>query len=208
MSDERFYIGFLFRFFHLVVAPVIYHRAAHQHDSAIYDEYPDMYLHVIRMLYKDYLPVRNYIYSGHNWSWRFGWTILYRLSFPILSSGRSTSHIPSRRTSAFSAGIAIYDEYPDMYLHVIRMLYKDYLPVRNYIYSGRITAFHGLGDSDERFYIGFLFRFFHLVVAPVIYHRMDDLAGHAFSRYCYLRRISGYVPPCHPNAVQGLNDSI
>lgn len=35
-----------------------------------------------------------------------------------------------------SAGIAIYDEYPDMYNHVINMLYKDYIPVRNFIYSG------------------------------------------------------------------------
>lgn len=35
-----------------------------------------------------------------------------------------------------SAGIAIYDEYPDMYNHVITMLYKDYIPVRNFIYSG------------------------------------------------------------------------
>ncbi len=36
-----------------------------------------------------------------------------------------------------SAGIAIYDEYPDMYNHVITMLYRDYIPVRNYIYSGQ-----------------------------------------------------------------------
>ena len=36
-----------------------------------------------------------------------------------------------------SAGIAIYDEYPDMYNHVITMLYRDYLPVRNYIYAGQ-----------------------------------------------------------------------
>ena len=35
-----------------------------------------------------------------------------------------------------SAGIAIYDEYPDMYNYVIKMMFKDYLPVRNYIYSG------------------------------------------------------------------------
>lgn len=35
-----------------------------------------------------------------------------------------------------SAGIAIYDEYPDMYNHIIKILYKDYIPVRNFIYSG------------------------------------------------------------------------
>ena len=35
-----------------------------------------------------------------------------------------------------SAGIAIYDEYPDMYNHVVSMMYKDYIPARNFIYSG------------------------------------------------------------------------
>ena len=36
-----------------------------------------------------------------------------------------------------SAGIAIYDEYPDMYNHVITMLYRDYIPARNYFYAGQ-----------------------------------------------------------------------
>lgn len=36
-----------------------------------------------------------------------------------------------------SAGIAIYDEYPDMYNHVITMLYRDYIPARNYFYGGQ-----------------------------------------------------------------------
>ena len=36
-----------------------------------------------------------------------------------------------------SAGIAIYDEYPDMYNHVITMLYRDYIPARNYFYEGQ-----------------------------------------------------------------------
>ena len=36
-----------------------------------------------------------------------------------------------------SCGIAIYDEYPDMYHYVITMLYQDYIPVRNYTYRGK-----------------------------------------------------------------------
>ena len=36
-----------------------------------------------------------------------------------------------------SCGIAIYDEYPDMYHYVITMLYQDYIPVRNYTYKGK-----------------------------------------------------------------------
>ena len=35
-----------------------------------------------------------------------------------------------------SAGIAIYDEYPDMYNYVVQTMFKDYIPVRNYFYSG------------------------------------------------------------------------
>lgn len=35
-----------------------------------------------------------------------------------------------------SCGIAIYDEYPDMYDYVINMLFEDYIPVRNYTYAG------------------------------------------------------------------------
>ena len=36
-----------------------------------------------------------------------------------------------------SCGIAVYDEYPDMYHYVITMLYQDYIPVRNYTYRGK-----------------------------------------------------------------------
>ena len=49
-----------------------------------------------------------------------------------------------------SAGIAIYDEYPDMYNHVIRMLFKDYIPVRNFIYSGH-NYHQGTSYANVRF---------------------------------------------------------
>ncbi|MCQ2135414.1 MAG: DUF4962 domain-containing protein [Bacteroidales bacterium] len=35
-----------------------------------------------------------------------------------------------------SAGIAVYDEYPDMYNYVMKLFTEKYVPVRNYIYSG------------------------------------------------------------------------
>ena len=35
-----------------------------------------------------------------------------------------------------SAGIAVYDEYPDMYNHAAKMIYGDYIPVRRYFYAG------------------------------------------------------------------------
>ncbi|NDV82141.1 heparin/heparin-sulfate lyase HepB [Bacteroides sp. 51] len=34
---------------------------------AIYDEHPDMYNHVIKLIFKDYIPVRDYTYAGHNY---------------------------------------------------------------------------------------------------------------------------------------------
>ncbi len=34
---------------------------------AVYDEYPEMYDYVADMIFKDYVPVRNYIYAGHNY---------------------------------------------------------------------------------------------------------------------------------------------
>ncbi len=35
--------------------------------SMIYDEYPDMYNYVVTMMFRDYIPARNFIYSGHNY---------------------------------------------------------------------------------------------------------------------------------------------
>lgn len=49
-----------------------------------------------------------------------------------------------------SAGIAIYDEYPDMYNHVITMLFKDYIPARNFIYSGH-NYHQGTSYANVRF---------------------------------------------------------
>lgn len=49
-----------------------------------------------------------------------------------------------------SAGIAIYDEYPDMYNYVITMMFRDYIPARNFIYSGH--SYHqGTSYANVRF---------------------------------------------------------
>ena len=49
-----------------------------------------------------------------------------------------------------SCGIAIYDEYPDMYEHAVSMIFKDYIPVRNFIYSGH-NYHQGTGYVNVRF---------------------------------------------------------
>lgn len=49
-----------------------------------------------------------------------------------------------------SAGIAVYDEYPDMYNYVVTMMYKDYIPARNFIYSGH-NYHQGSSYANVRF---------------------------------------------------------
>ena len=49
-----------------------------------------------------------------------------------------------------SCGIAIYDEYPDMYNYVVKMLFEDYIPVRNYTYKG-MNYHQGSGYVTVRF---------------------------------------------------------
>lgn len=49
-----------------------------------------------------------------------------------------------------SAGIAIYDEYPQMYNYVIEMMFEDYVPVRNFIYKGQ-NYHQGTGYVTVRF---------------------------------------------------------
>ena len=39
-----------------------------------------------------------------------------------------------------------------------------------FVVAWRVATFHRLGYADERFHVRFFLRFFHLVVAPVIYH--------------------------------------
>lgn len=49
-----------------------------------------------------------------------------------------------------SCGIAIYDEYPDMYNYVITMMFEDYVPVRNFTYKGQ-NYHQGSGYVTVRF---------------------------------------------------------
>lgn len=79
-------------------------------------------------------------------------------------AGTMECHYPPKRTEPIaghssewmilrdmlSCGIAIYDEYPDMYNHVIQMLYEDYIPVRNYTYKG-MNYHQGSGYVTVRF---------------------------------------------------------
>lgn len=79
-------------------------------------------------------------------------------------AGTMECHYPPKRTEPIaghssewmilrdmlSCGIAIYDEYPDMYNYVIRMLFEDYIPVRNFTYAGE-NYHQGSGYVTVRF---------------------------------------------------------
>lgn len=79
-------------------------------------------------------------------------------------AGTMECHYPPKRNEAvtghgsewmilrdmLSCGIAIYDEYPDMYHHVIKMIFEDYIPVRNYTYKGQ-NYHQGSGYISVRF---------------------------------------------------------
>lgn len=79
-------------------------------------------------------------------------------------AGTMECHYPPKRTEPIaghssewmilrdmlSCGIAIYDEYPDMYNHVIKMIFEDYIPVRNYTYKG-MNYHQGSGYITVRF---------------------------------------------------------
>lgn len=91
-----------------------------------------------------------------------------------------------------SAGIAIYDEYPDMYNYVIKMMFKDYLPVRNYIYAGHNyhqgTSYVNVRFSNDLFSLWILDR----MGAGAIYDSSQQFVPYDF---LYRRRPDGQVMP-------------
>lgn len=54
-----------------------------------------------------------------------------------------------------SAGIAVYDEYPDMYNYVIKLIYGSYIPPRKFVYSGH-NYHQGTGYANVRLTNDFL----------------------------------------------------
>lgn len=91
-----------------------------------------------------------------------------------------------------SAGIAVYDEYPDMYNHVISMLHKDYVPVRNFIYAGH-NYHQGTSYANVRFS--------NDLISQWILSRMgagntyDPAQQFVLYDFLYRRRPDGFVLP-------------
>ncbi len=91
-----------------------------------------------------------------------------------------------------SCGIAIYDEYPDMYHHVVKMLFKDYVPVRNFTYKG-MNYHQGSGYITVRFLndLNSLWIFDKMGAGPIY----DPSQKYVLYDFIYRRRPDGQVLP-------------
>lgn len=91
-----------------------------------------------------------------------------------------------------SCGIAIYDEYPDMYHHVVKMLFKDYVPVRDFTYKG-MNYHQGSGYVTVRFLndLNSLWIFDKMGAGPIY----DPAQQYVLYDFIYRRRPDGQVLP-------------
>lgn len=77
---------------------------------------------------------------------------LFEIGYPIVRQGSLTGHIGEWMVmrDMLSAGIAVYDEYPDMYRVAAVKFFRDFLPARNWFYPGH--AYHqGIAYGDTRY---------------------------------------------------------
>ena len=77
---------------------------------------------------------------------------LFEIGYPINRPGSLTGHIGEWMImrDMLSAGIAVYDEYPEMYLEAAVKFFRDLLPARNWFYPGH--AYHqGIAYGDSRY---------------------------------------------------------
>jgi heparin/heparan-sulfate lyase len=104
-----------------------------------------------------------------------------------------------------SAGIAVYDEYPDLYNYVRQMLQEDYIPVRNYIYKGG-NQFQGSSYANVRLSNDFISLWIldRMGARNLYVPEMKDV----MYDFIYRRRPDGLVLPAGDvNHIRGRGDS-
>jgi len=77
---------------------------------------------------------------------------LFEIGYPIRQEGSLTGHLGEWMVNRdlLSAGVAVYDEYPDMYREAAGKIFRDFIPARNWFYPG--GAYHqGAAYGDTRF---------------------------------------------------------
>ncbi len=95
----------------LMVGAVVYDWCYDQLTEEERQQYINEFVRISGTMECGYPPKRNEYLAGHGSEWMILRDML-------------------------SAGIAVYDEYPDMYNYVREMLQEDYIPIRNYVYAG------------------------------------------------------------------------
>ena len=95
----------------LMNGAIVYDWCYDQMKDSEKEAYIESFIRIAKTMESGYPPKRNEPIAGHSSEWMI-------------------------MRDMISAAIAIYDEYPDMYHHIITMLYEDYIPVRNFVYSG------------------------------------------------------------------------
>lgn len=95
----------------LMVGAIVYDWCYDQLTAEEKDAYVKEFVRIAGTMSCHYPPRRNESIAGHGSEWMILRDLL-------------------------SAGIAIFDEYPDMFNYVRVMLQEDYIPVRNYTYQG------------------------------------------------------------------------
>ncbi len=95
----------------LMVGAVVYDWCYDRFTPQERQQYIDEFVRIAGTMECKYPPKRNEYLAGHGSEWMILRDML-------------------------SAGIAVYDEYPDMFGYVREMLQEDYIPIRNYTYQG------------------------------------------------------------------------
>ena len=95
----------------LMVGAVVYDWCYDQMTATERQAYINEFVRIAGTMECHYPPKRNEALAGHGSEWMILRDML-------------------------SAGIAVFDEYPDMFNYVRTMLEEDYIPIRNYIYQG------------------------------------------------------------------------
>lgn len=76
----------------------------------------------------------------------------FECGYPIRVRGTLTGHVAEWMImrDMLSAGVALYDEYPDMYDQAAGVFFRDFLPARNWFYPGG-AQHQGVAYGDTRF---------------------------------------------------------
>ena len=108
----------------LMVGAVVYDWCYDRFTPHEKRQYIDEFIRISGTMECRYPPKRNEYVAGHGSEWMILRDML-------------------------SAGIAVYDEYPDMYNYVRETLQEDYIPLRNYTYKG-LNYHQGTGYANVR----------------------------------------------------------